>query len=303
MIKNTVTVIMSTYNGEKYLEQQLESLIKQKNVELYIWVRDDGSTDKTQEILENWKKKGLLDWYKGDNLKPAYSFLDAVQSCPYQSEYYAFCDQDDYWLENKLSIATQELNKLPKDELNLFMSTYDVVDSKLNKIYTRDMKFNNCTLQGTLMNTCPSGCTMVFNKALLDKIGKSNPKYIRMHDFWTLLTVESFNGNIITLDEPLILYRQHENNVVGETNKLSFSKVQRLVRSAIYGNNERQRQAESLISSYENIPEDNKKEILKLVRYKSSLKSKYSLLFDKKYRTDSFKTNLLFVISVFFRVF
>ena len=89
-----ICILLSAYNGEKYIEEQLESLVGQQEVAADILVRDDGSSDKTHEILDKWQNKGLLKWYKGENLGFAKSFMDLVQRAG-DYEYYAFCDQDD----------------------------------------------------------------------------------------------------------------------------------------------------------------------------------------------------------------
>ena len=97
-----LAVLMSTYNGSKYLRQQLESILNQVcDCEIDIWVRDDGSSDDTLKILREYAAFGRLRWYTGENLKPARSFLDLVKHCP-GYDYYAFSDQDDVWYPNKL---------------------------------------------------------------------------------------------------------------------------------------------------------------------------------------------------------
>ena len=84
-----VVVLMSTYNGEKYLEEQIKSIINQKDVQVDLFVRDDGSNDTTLEILSKYEKKNILKLYTGQNLKSAYSFMDLIMNAP-NSEYYAF---------------------------------------------------------------------------------------------------------------------------------------------------------------------------------------------------------------------
>lgn len=110
MSLKTVTVLLSTYNGEKFLEEQLQSLIQQKNVEVRILVRDDGSTDGTVSILDRWKNDRLLNWYTGDNVGAGKSFVDLLFKVP-QSDYYAFCDQDDVWLPNKLELSLLKMEQ------------------------------------------------------------------------------------------------------------------------------------------------------------------------------------------------
>ena len=104
-----VLVILSTYNGEKYLREQIESVLKQENVKISILVRDDGSTDNTCNILEEYEKKGLLRWYTGKNLKPAKSFIDLIFHATNDFDYYAFCDQDDFWYFKKIYSAIEQM--------------------------------------------------------------------------------------------------------------------------------------------------------------------------------------------------
>lgn len=101
---------MTTYNGEKYLKEQLDSLLKQVGVSVKILVRDDGSTDQTKSILDTYQKKGLIDWYCGEHLNAPRGFLDLINRAP-NADYYAFCDQDDVWDSDKLFIAVNLLSQ------------------------------------------------------------------------------------------------------------------------------------------------------------------------------------------------
>ena len=116
-----ILVLMSTYNGEKYLKEQIDSILAQKNVEVTIQVRDDGSTDGTIRILEEYQKCGKLNWYSSTNMGPAKSFLDLVYNAPLKYDYYAFCDQDDYWKEDKLYKAIETVSE------NLIMTTLQII--------------------------------------------------------------------------------------------------------------------------------------------------------------------------------
>lgn len=114
-----VCVLMSTYNGGKYLQEQIDSLIGQADVNLTVLVRDDGSSDSTTVILERYKQKGVLDWYPGENIGSARSFLDLVSRAPY-CDYYALCDQDDYWFPEKLSVAISRLEQTDSSKSALY---------------------------------------------------------------------------------------------------------------------------------------------------------------------------------------
>ena len=115
-----VCVLISTYNGERFLEEQIASIIAQKGVEVDILVRDDGSSDMTCSLLERWQKEGKLKWYKGENLGFARSFMNLLKTAS-GYDYYAFCDQDDIWLEDKLQRAVAALEKI-EDKVKLYCS-------------------------------------------------------------------------------------------------------------------------------------------------------------------------------------
>ena len=106
-----VTVLMSTYNGETYLKEQIDSILAQEGIRVKLLVRDDGSKDSTQQILDDYSKRGLLEWYKGENLKSARSFMNLVDTVSLDADYYAFSDQDDFWEKDKLSRAIDMLNQ------------------------------------------------------------------------------------------------------------------------------------------------------------------------------------------------
>lgn len=105
-------VLMSTYNGARFIREQLDSILDQTGeFELDLWVRDDGSTDGTKDILNDYESRGLLRWYTGENLGPAQSFLDLVRRT-LGYDWYAFADQDDFWMPEKLSWALETLEKI-----------------------------------------------------------------------------------------------------------------------------------------------------------------------------------------------
>ena len=98
---------MSTYNGEQYLEQQIVSVLNQENCEVELLIRDDGSTDKTMDIIRKYSSLYNVDYYCDYNLKSAKSFMHLLNNCDKKYDYYAFCDQDDVWDKDKLCIAIQ----------------------------------------------------------------------------------------------------------------------------------------------------------------------------------------------------
>lgn len=291
----TVSVLLSTYNGHQYIRELVDSVLAQKGVSVKLQVRDDGSTDDTIKILESYNDP-RISIRTGRNLKPALSFLTLLRECD-DSEYYAYCDQDDYWYPYKLITAIKDLKSIKAPAL--FISTYDVCDEKLNKMFTFDMKFDEpLRLQDTLLYRAPSACNMVFNHALREQINKSTPEYVRMHDFWTLIVALSHNYQIITRDVPLIKYRQHAGESVGIT-PTAMTRLKRLIHSSSKGNNERWRQAKEAYDFYgKELPAD-KNDILKsVVEYRVSFRNRVKLLKDKRFKTSSTYINILFKASV-----
>lgn len=295
-----VAVLLSTYNGHQYIRELVDSVLAQEGVDVKLQVRDDGSTDDTIEILKAYDDPRITI-RTGNNLKPALSFLTLLRECD-DADYYAYCDQDDYWYPNKLITSIKELEVT--SEPALFISTYDVCDEHLNKMFTFDMKFEEpLSLQDTLLYRAPSACNMVFNHALREIINKSNPSNVRMHDFWTLIVSEAHNYEIITSDVPLIMYRQHVGESVGITPTI-MTRIRRLVNSFNNGNNERWRQAKDAYDVYKDeIPKEQREVLEAVVNYRDSFKNKIKLLTDRRFKTSSTYINALFKISVFFGKF
>lgn len=292
-----VLVLLSTYNGEKYLDEQIKSLIKQKGVNVSILARDDGSLDSTKEILSRWEKKGAISWYEGPNLKPAKSFWHLVNKAS-NADYYAFCDQDDVWETNKLNAAIEALKKCDTKKPSLYYSPLNPVDQNLNpQIYSHKKKKDS--LGRSMLISYAAGCTMVFNKELLDFAQKYNPEFLRMHDQWMYLLCISIDGNIVYDQVSHIKYRQHASNTVGiKVNVLK--QLKRLRNSYKNGDSERWKQVKELLDSYSSdIPEANLRLINKVVNYKNSWKSKMTLIFDKDIKCGSVQKDIMFIFAIF----
>lgn len=212
----TVQILLSTYNGEKYIKEQLDSIIQQDYPDISILIRDDGSTDKTTEILERYAKTyRYITYYVGDNIGAIRSFFDLILHADYSVDYYSFSDQDDYWKPNKISSAIHILNNMGQDKPLLYCGRTTLVDNNLkplkSSIKTYNMKpgFGNAIVE----NIC-TGCTSVINRNLLQLVQNHIPDFCLMHDWWLYLTASCF-GDVYYDEESYILYRQHARNVVG----------------------------------------------------------------------------------------
>ncbi len=126
-------VLLSAYNGEKYIREQLDSLLAQSLCGVEIFVRDDGSTDRTRGILEEYREQGMLSWIAGENLGPSQSFWQLLRNCD-DADYYAFCDQDDVWDPDKLEVAVQALQQLDPVNPALYCGDVRVTDAERHLI-------------------------------------------------------------------------------------------------------------------------------------------------------------------------
>ena len=116
-----IAVLMCTYNGEKHLQEQINSIKSQKGVSVSIYVRDDGSKDKTIEILKDYQNSGDLIWFQGENIGPAVGFMELLyQTANKDFDYFAFSDQDDIWLDTKLLDAVGKIEKCTNKKYILY---------------------------------------------------------------------------------------------------------------------------------------------------------------------------------------
>lgn len=204
---------MTTYNGEKYLQEQLDSLYTQQEVEVYILARDDGSKDSTQEILDRNSIHHNLIWYQGEHKNAAKGYFELMQKAA-ESDYlfYAFCDQDDVWDPDKLIIA---VNKIKNEKVPaLYYAGQRLVDENLNLLENHILNESR-SLKTRFVLSDFAGCTGVFNRHLLDEVVKFEPEYMLMHDTWVLRVCLCLGGSVFVDSEPRMNYRQYEKNTIG----------------------------------------------------------------------------------------
>lgn len=207
-----IVILLSTWNGEKYLRQQLDSLLNQSIIDrIHILVRDDGSSDGTLKILKTYEKTGKLNFYQGENLGSTQSFFQLLEDAP-DADYYAFCDQDDYWLPEKIEKAVKGIEDIR--EPALFCSRKIIVDQNLHRLNKKDIDPSMTIMDNFIRNNRASGCTMLLNRELRELFLRYRPLNAPFHDSW-IFKLALFMGKIVCSKESYILYRQHGNNVVG----------------------------------------------------------------------------------------
>lgn len=288
-----ICILMSTYNGASYLKEQIASLLKQENVSFQIVIRDDGSTDGTQDILESFVCERLC-WYQGNNLGPGFSFLDLLKHAP-EADYYAFCDQDDVWDACKLYKAQQLLESERSNQPLLYYSNVNVVDSNMKFIETSNIQVEYNNLKHVLMHSSAIGCTMVINTFLRKQITAYEPSVISMHDWWAHKICLVLGGKVVFDKNAYVSYRQHGNNVIG------FHERKRSLWDRLFVKTDCMvsRTAKELLKGYGGQMESDVRRIVTiLARYQGDIRCKMELLKDNSFYREHGKALLLEKIAV-----
>lgn len=236
--KPIVGVLMSTYNGEKYIREQLDSIFEQEDVNVKLFVRDDGSADRTRNILKEYAVTyELMDLSDGERVGPGESFMRLLCKAKEKIElqYFAFADQDDIWLKNKLSVAIKVIEQCEDKDAVLYSSNQFLYVNGINKGKRHEERQSVDLINHMTKNTI-AGCTFVLNRdmaTLITDAGKPNYRVIkyRLHDAWIMLIAIAC-GRVIYDDNAHMLYRIHEDNAVGikaESLTERLSKLTRLV--------------------------------------------------------------------------
>lgn len=235
--KTRIAILLATYNGEKFLADQFESLLSQTYQDFTVFISDDGSTDRTVSIINSYAKKYPKKFININNkIKhggPRDNFLDLAKNV--DSELYMFSDQDDIWLPEKiektLAVYEKSAKSSPENLPILAYSDMQVVDQKLEVLIPSlqaELKKPEITMDWKfyVQRNNIAGCVTLFNRPLVDLFQKADQHLDRqkiiMHDYLFIL-LAALAGKIVYCDSPLILYRQHGHNAMGAFNEKADS--------------------------------------------------------------------------------
>lgn len=302
-----VDILIATYNGEKYLKEQLDSILNQTYKNIRIVISDDCSKDSTIDILKEYEQKdNRIELYLHEKNLGVVKNIEFMLS-KVENDLYMLSDQDDVWLPEKVQ---KSVEKLEEENADLVFGDLEVVDEKLNTIYPsfgdfmllnkKIDKYINTNEVNYLYN-CVTGCTVLSKKKFIDKIIPipTESKYL-IHDHWIGLIL-SLNGRLAYMHEKYIKYRQHGNNQVG-TNKIShgFTKLDQVrelfinVKLGVFG---------TYVKYNEAFPENLKELNEKAYNYYKDLQKKKNFnfkgwsIFHKLYKTEKLSYYILnFVI-------
>jgi glycosyltransferase involved in cell wall biosynthesis len=300
--KYTINVLMATYNGEKYVSEQIDTILAQKGVTVNLYIRDDGSTDKTVKIIERYKSNySNVFLYTGKNLGVANNFFELLNQCS-KSEFYAFADQDDIWDDDKILTAVSMLSKVDKKSPALYCCNSRHVDRYGNPFGTEGVMKTTRTLGSALIYSNAQGSTMVFNDSLANLLKEYTPNFSDLnilHDAWVHKVCLSVGGTVIIDKNAHMSYRIHGENVVAKapTKRTLFAKLKHLfdVERPYYCS----KVATTIYNAYsQEIPSTNKFLIEMIANYRNSRWLRMKLLFSNKIKTHVFKIDINFKYRV-----
>lgn len=276
-----VKVLLSTYNGERYITELLKSLSEQDGVDISVLIRDDGSKDNTLDMIKQFNEKIDIHLYKGNNIGYSDSFWYLITMAT-DADYYALCDQDDYWCRDKLLSAIKLIENSGIKGPILYTSNVISTDEKLKVINKDSFPVHKIvSFADSLKRSILPGCTFVFNDELLNYLKKYNGKRL-IHD-WSIYLIAKAVGNVLYDTEPHILYRIHGNNACGT--EVGLYGLRKIVRRFIENKTPcaRSQVANDILCFRDSMSLEDIKLAEHFSNYKTNLKSVFYLLKYKEY--------------------
>lgn len=290
-----VLVLLSTYNGEQYLIDQLESIYSQNDVEVSVLVRDDGSTDNTIKLLTKYQRTHTnLKIIAGENIGYKRSFMNLIYACDDSYDYYAFADQDDIWVPDKLIQAISKIKKVDEKPV-LYYGFMTQVDENLNVMKEQQSFKEVPNKKMILFQNFVQGSTIVFNKQLLLMVRKYNYVKETPHDIW-LPILASYIGEVIGDKSSYILYRRHAASVtVGDTRKYWKNLAGRILSKEKINN-----YAIDLLKGYSSdISKEDQSWLREVAQYRK-LSNKIKLLLDHEVKKYTAKGTVMLKLAILF---
>jgi len=226
-----VAILLCTYNGARFLAEQLDSLEAQTHQNWVVFASDDGSRDQTLKILQQYQAKwpsGKLTIHSGPQKGFCQNFLSLACDPEIRADYYAFCDQDDVWLPSKLVVALDNIATSQESGVPYCYCGRTYYFSERLKPYSMSPRFVfPLSFRNSLVQSIAGGNTMVFNlaaKILLETVGVVE---VPSHDWWAYQLIMGVQGHVFYDQEPHVLYRQHKSALIGRNDSFP-AKIERI---------------------------------------------------------------------------
>jgi glycosyltransferase involved in cell wall biosynthesis len=216
-----VAILLSTYNGEQFLTEQLRSILEQTHKEWVLYWRDDGSNDGTVRLMRDFLAgpghgRCVAPEDGGTRLGVTHSYLALLRAAAEDgAEVLAFADQDDVWLPEKLSLGLAALGRGPHSMPALYCARQILADRALRRIRLSATTPRTPCFAAALTQNIATGCTVILNRPAIQLVARSHAPGASLHDWWCYLLVAGAGGRLVVDDTPVVLYRQHTGNFVG----------------------------------------------------------------------------------------
>lgn len=298
-----VAVLMSTYNGEKYLIEQINSILDQSYENIHLFIRDDGSSDNTLKILKSYLNNSKITIIFGqENIGYKNSFFALIKeaiSNEKKFDYYAFSDQDDVWSTEKISSAISSLEQYKNNSYRIYYTGLTFVDEQLNFLKIKDESKTRTSFGAEIVRHSISGATTVFSYDL-GKLAVTNMEQLKIsggHDAFLFRLNAAIQGEFICDESNYIMFRRHNANTSSATSGL----VHKLKKEFRNSDNTEMDTA-IFIQKYfpDMLNTATSEDIHALINYRNSLFDKFKLLNNKRFRRENVIMNVLFLYRVIF---
>lgn len=306
MVTEKIAVLLSSYNGERFLQQQIDSILNQKtDCEVTLFIRDDGSSDGTRDIL---KKISMIDsrvkcsFEENVGLNRSFfKLLSMAALLPKEFKYFALSDQDDVWDDNKLQVAVTAIRKEEANMPILYGCASRPVSETLEELPVKRTQNREITFYNSIIQNFIAGHTHVMNRALLNLISDVDASNLHGHDS-LIINVALLYGKLIYDRTPHVSYRQHSRNELGTSNSSKLSWVIRRLKRINDGESKQYaRQIEYIAEKYKNgMTDEQKSEIEKMLTSRKSFVGRAKYLAHKRvYRQETFDDMAFCVLYLF----
>lgn len=297
----TICILLSFYNGELYIAEQIDSILSQEGVNVKILCRDDCSTDNTRDIIRDYADRypDSIKLIEGKNLGFALSFTEllkyGVSNYP-DIEYFAFADQDDVWLPEKMVCGINAVANESHDIPVAYCCATKRVDSDLNPLPNQTVHNpKELTRHRALIQNFATGCTMVFNRKAAVTYVSNLPEEIKVHDF-LMYQICMFLGKMIYDPIPHILYRQHGNNQIGAPGAIGRMKKRT---QGNYRKRVLEKQNRNFINAFRHLMNQNDIALFEsFISYRNSIVSRIKLLFNFKISNTSVERDFFYRLKI-----
>ena len=288
-----VQILMSTYNGEEYIREQLDSILSQSYPDVDILIRDDGSDDDTVRILKEYEERHQnVRAYQGENLGVNKSFFELLRESNTEAAYIGFCDQDDYWLPEKIEKAVKQLERIQGPAL--YFGAKTLVNQNLEPLGSQQNSHVKPGFGNAVVESICSGCTTLMNRELADIIRGRLPENVIHHDWWCYMAA-TYLGSVYYDENSYIYYRQHKHNEVGASGSV-FGMLKAKVRELTKRHGDLKKQLLDFRQFYHTKPDKDK--LVEAILNAEKFPDRFTILFDHRWYRQSTLDN--WIVRVLF---